>query len=145
MRSYKDLTSKIDCANVDTLRETVRDKSWFSASVIAGQILKSIDMEMWEKAVRAGAQISKESGGIEQIDSLLDTWTNDLAIIIPGILSELKEAFDPSAEDGNATLLLDLLARATVIISTILAMLEDLDKANEQSKEYDPKEYEDES
>lgn len=143
MRSYKDLTSKIKYSNVDILREMVRDESWQSAGTIAAQIFRNIDPEAWQKAMKAGVQVASEVDDIELYDTLCDTWTDDLAIITPSILSELKEAFDPASEDGSATLLLDLLARATVLITTIVAAELRVQECNNKNREYDPEEYED--
>ena len=143
MRSYKDLTSKIECSKVDTLREMVRDESWRSAGTIAEQIFKNIDPAAWQKAAKAGIQIASEVDDIEMYDTLCSTWTDDLAIITPSILSELKEAFDPASEDRSATLLLDLLARATVLIVTIVSADLRAQEYNNKNREYDPEEYED--
>lgn len=143
MRSYKDLTDKIECSKVDTLREMVRDESWRSAGTIAAQIFKNIDPKAWQKAAKAGIQIASEVDDIELYDTLCETWTDDLAIITPSILSELKEAFDPASEDGSATLLLDLLARATVLIVTIVSADLRIQECNHKNREYGPEEHED--
>lgn len=143
MRSYKDITDKIECSDVDTLREMVRDESWRSAGTMASKIFKNIDTESWQKAAKAGIQIASEVDNIELYDTLCCAWTDDLAIITPSILSELKEAFDPASEDRSATLLLDLLARATVLIVTIVSTDLRVQEYNNKNREYDPEEYED--
>ena len=122
MRSYKTVIRNIVKSDVDVLRDTVRDKSWMSAGIMASHILKNIDMDMWKNATRAGMEVANEVDNLDSYDELWDTWTTDLAIIIPSILDELKTAYAPESADDNAELLVNLLAKATVLSSSIVTM-----------------------
>ena len=122
MRSYKTVIRNIVKSDVDVLRDTVRDKSWMSAGIMASHILKNIDMDMWESATRAGMEVANEVDDLDSYEELWDTWTTDLAIIIPTVLDELKTAYVPESADDNAELLVNLLAKATVLTSSIVAM-----------------------
>lgn len=122
MRSYKTVIRNIVKSDVDALRDSVRDKSWMCAGIMASHILKNIDMDMWENATRAGMEVANEVDDLDSYDELWDTWTTDLAIIIPTILDELKTAYDPESADDNAELLVNLLAKAAVLASSIVTM-----------------------
>ena len=122
MRSYKTVIRNIVKSDVDVLRDTVRDKSWMSAGIMASHILKSIDMDMWESATSAGMEVANEVDNLDSYDELWDTWTTDLAIIIPTVLDELKTAYDPESADDSAELLVNLLAKAAVLASSIVTM-----------------------
>ena len=122
MRSYKTVISNIVKSDVDVLRDTVRDKSWMSAGIMASHILKNIDIDMWKNATRAGTEVANEVDNLDSYEELWDTWTTDLAIIIPTVLDELKTAYDPESADDNAELLVNLLAKASVLASSIVTM-----------------------
>lgn len=122
MRSYKTVIRNIVKSDVDVLRDTVRDKSWMSAGIMASHILKNIDMDMWESATRAGMEVVNEVDNLDSYEELWDTWTTDLAIIIPAVLDELKTAYTPESADDNAELLVNLLAKAAVLASSIVTM-----------------------
>lgn len=122
MRSYKTVISNIVKSDVDVLRDTVRDKSWMSAGIMASHILKNIDIDMWKNATRAGIEVANEVDNLDSYEELWDTWTTDLAIIIPTVLDELKTAYDPESANDNAELLVNLLAKASVLASSIVTM-----------------------
>lgn len=122
MRSYKTVIRNIVKSDVDVLRDTVRDKSWMSAGIMASHILKNIDIDMWKNATRAGIEVANEVDNLDSYEELWNTWTTDLAIIIPTVLDELKTAYDPESADDNAELLVNLLAKASVLASSIVTM-----------------------
>lgn len=122
MRSYKTVIRNIVKSDVDVLRDAVRDKSWMSAGIMASHILKNIDIDMWKNATRAGIEVANEVDNLDSYEELWDTWTTDLAIIIPTVLDELKTAYDPESADDNAELLVNLLAKASVLASSIVTM-----------------------
>lgn len=122
MRSYKTVIGNIVKSDVDALRDSVRDKSWMCAGIMASHILKHIDMDMWESATRAGMEVANEVDDLDSYDELRDTWTTDLAIIIPTVLAELKTAYNPESADDNAELLVNLLAKVAVLASSIVTM-----------------------
>lgn len=130
MRAYKTVIRDIVKSDVDSLRDSVRDKSWMCAGIMASHILKNIDMDMWENATRAGMEVANEVDNLDSYGELWDTWTTDLAIIIPAVLDELKTAYDPESADDNAELLVNLLAKAAVLASSIVTMETRIEEAH---------------
>ena len=130
LRSYKTVIKDIVKSDVDALRDSVRDKSWMCAGIMASHILKNIDMDMWESATRAGMEVANEVDNLDSYGALWDTWTTDLAIIIPAVLDELKTAYDPESADDNAELLVNLLAKASVLASSIITMENRIEEAH---------------
>lgn len=104
------------------LKDEVRDKHWFTASITCEDILKTIDPGLHKKAVQAGIEVANMVDDFSNYKELWEAWTGDMAVIGPSVLAELKQLREEGIEGFDTTFLISLLCRAAVIASSIVTL-----------------------